>query len=62
MWTGNLGIGGLSALPYLCWATFALAVGVPLAIWLIRVLNQTWFDPDWRQQKAINTDSTKDTK
>src|SRR3954451_18931722 len=42
---GDLGLGGLAVLPWLVVGLCALAVTIPLGIWVIRLLNETWFDP-----------------
>lgn len=26
----------------------ALSLGIPCVLWTIRLLNETWLDPDWR--------------
>jgi hypothetical protein len=63
MWgSGGLGIGGLSALPYLCFGAAGLVGAIPLAIWAIRLLNRTLLDPDWKPEGTDRTDSTRDTK
>ena len=44
---GDWGLSGLAVLPCLAMGFCALAVLVPAAIWVIRLLNQTWLDPEW---------------
>lgn len=59
----GLAIGGhLEALPYLFFGFLAFAVGIPLLLGLIRLLNQTWFDPDWRWQNWMRSWETEDDK
>jgi hypothetical protein len=46
---GFLG-GDLAVLSYVVIGGVALAVAVPVTIALIRTLNQTWLDWDWRRK------------
>lgn len=46
MWGGNINLGGIEVLAYMVMGLFVAAVVVPLVTFLIRFLNQTWFDPD----------------
>ncbi len=48
---GNLGLGGLDGLPWLLLVTCTLVVGIPLTIWVIRILNETVFDPYTEQRE-----------
>ena len=45
MWVGGFGLGGLAVLRWLVPGLCALAVTIPLAIWVIRLLNEKWLDP-----------------
>jgi hypothetical protein len=46
MFGGDIGLGGFVLIPWLVIGGLTLAVGIPVTIWVVRRLNETWFDPD----------------
>jgi hypothetical protein len=48
MWGGNINLGALDLLVYLLVGVITLAIAAPIALMLIRRLNETWLDANWR--------------
>jgi DMSO/TMAO reductase YedYZ heme-binding membrane subunit len=47
MWDGDP-----QALAYFIMGLAALLVLAPLALTVVRLLNETWLDPDWRRRRG----------
>jgi hypothetical protein len=59
---GNgFGLDGLAVLPWIFMGVCALAVFIPLVIWVIRLLNQTWLDPNWGRREREAPEQVHDS-